>query len=221
MLSRRSLLAAAVPASLPPADRLALRLPGAVVLRAEWEGGVDTSIQPGSLWKPFLAASHVGPPPRYYCDGSHCWLGRKHGWLDLPGALANSCNQWFQQLYPTLVFPLALFPQWGLPVPPDDNWPEWPCTPRALANAYAELLARRADYPLVWAGLRLAAERGTARALGRGFLAKTGTGPSRRHAGDGWVAAAYPTDTPATFWLYRQRGVTGAQAAAALRRELP
>lgn len=92
--------------------------------------------------------------------------------------------------------------------------------PLQLARAYAELLARRIDYPLVIAGLRLAAEKGTAKAIGPGFLAKTGTGPSKLYAGDGWVAAAHPAAAPSRLVLYRQRGATGALAAAELARLL-
>ena len=66
------------------------------------------------------------------------------------------------------------------------------------------------------AGLRQAAGHGTAKSLGKNYLAKTGTGPSKYHAGDGWVFAAHPADNPTKLILYRQRGVTGAQAAAAL-----
>jgi hypothetical protein len=66
------------------------------------------------------------------------------------------------------------------------------------------------------AGLRQAAEKGTAKPLGPNVLAKTGTGPSKLYSGDGWVFAATPADMPTKLVLYRQRGVTGAQAAQAL-----
>ncbi len=214
-LSRRALLAAAAPAPLPPPDRIVVALPGREIVRAEWDGSIDSSARPGSLWKPFLALNHPGNP-RLHCDGRRCWLGRRHGWLDLPAALAQSCNQYFHQLYPSLPQPLNLL---GLPQPAGDDWPNWPATPRQLALAYAELLARRAHHPLVLAGLRQAAGQGTARPLGDGWLAKTGTGPSARHAGDGWVVAARPADTPTELILFRQRGVTGAQTAARLARE--
>lgn len=210
MLTRRSLLAAAI--ALPKPDLLILSLPTAQLLENRWSEDPEQPAQPGSLWKPFLAAAHAGPSPRYHCDGSQCWLGRRHGWLDMPGALAQSCNQWFHQLLPTLPRPLTLI---GLPTPSGNDWPQWPIPPLQLARAYAELLARKDDHPLVIAGLRLASEQGTAKALGRHFLAKTGTGPSKLHSGDGWVFAANGT----RLYLYRQRGVTGAQAAAALARE--
>jgi len=213
MLSRRSILAAAFTPTLPPPDKIVVRLPEVEIKIAEWSTGLDAPVQPGSLWKPFLAAAHAGPSPRYHCDGKQCWLGRRHGWLDMPGALAQSCNQWFHQLYKTLPQPLKLL---NLPDPPNDDWPNWTCTPRQLINAYAELLARRADYPLVLAGLRQAAEQGTAKSLGRNWLAKTGTGPSKYHSGDGWVVAANPADNPSQLILYRQIGVTGAQAARSL-----
>jgi hypothetical protein len=217
MLSRRSLLAAAFSPGLPPAEKIVLRLPGAEIVSADWSTGIDEPVQPGSLWKPFLAAAYTGPAPRFHCDGKQCWLGRRHGWLDMPGALAQSCNQWFHQLYKKLPQPLHLL---NLPDPPNDDWPSWTCSPKQLALAYAELLARRTDHPLVIAGLRQGAEQGTAKSLGRNYLAKTGTGPSKYHSGDGWVVAAYPADNPVKLILYRQRGTTGAQASLALARSL-
>jgi len=217
MLSRRSLLAASSWPGLPPAEKIVLRLPEAKIESADWTGDIDAPAQPGSLWKPFLAAAYAGPAPRFHCDGKQCWLGRRHGWLDMPGALEQSCNQWFHQLYKTLPQPVKLL---NLPDPPNEDWPNWTCSPKQLIQAYAELLARRADYPLVIAGLRQSAEKGTAKSLGRNWLAKTGTGPSKYHSGDGWVAAANPADNPTQLILYRQRGATGAQAAIALARSL-
>ncbi|MBI2686282.1 MAG: hypothetical protein HYX27_08195 [Acidobacteria bacterium] len=219
MLSRRSLLAAAAWPNQPPAERIVLRLPGLQIVRTDWSERIDSPAQPASLWKPFLAAAHTGPPPRYYCDGSQCWLGRRHGWLDLPAALSQSCNQWFHQLFVTLPRPLPTLQMFGLPPQSDADWTQWACPPSTLAHAFAELIARRMDHPLVIAGLRQGAERGTAKSLGRGYLAKTGTGPSKFHSGDGWVVAAHPVDTPTCLVLYRQRGITGAQAAAALAAE--
>lgn len=213
MSSRRSLLGALLLPGLPPAERIVLQLPEAVILRTDWSDHIDAPAQPGSLWKPFLAAAHVGPSPRFHCDGSRCWLGRSHGWLNMSAALAQSCNQWFHQLYETLPRPVSLL---GLPEQTSEDWTAWRCSPLQLIRAYAELFARRADFPLVIAGLRLAAEKGTAMALGRGYLAKTGTGPSKFHAGDGWVVAASPAASPAKVILYRQRGATGAHAAAGL-----
>lgn len=213
MLTRRTLLAAAVPGALPPADHVIATLPDGKIINAHWLDSIDAVAQPGSLWKPFLAAAHRGPNLRFHCDGSQCWLNRKHGWLDMPGALAQSCNQWFHQLYKTLPKPLHLL---ALPDPESDDWPNWRTSPHILAKAYVELLARRTDYPLVMAGLRQAAEKGTAKPLGPNVLAKTGTGPSKLFSGDGWVFAATPADMPTKLVLYRQRGVTGAQAAQSL-----
>ena len=212
MLSRRALLLAAAPA-LPKPEQLVLRLPSLEILTNTWSESIELPARPGSLWKPFLAAAHTGPNLRFHCDGQHCWLGRRHGWLDLPAALAQSCNQFFHQLYPTLPQPLKLL---NLPDPPNSDWPLWPCPPLQLAQAFAELLARRSQHPLVLAGLRQAAASGTAQPLGANFLAKTGTGPSKHHSGDGWVLAAHPADSPTKLVLYRQRGVTGAQAARSL-----
>jgi hypothetical protein len=215
MLTRRALLAAAAVAP-PPPESIVLELPSAKILSTDWGRDIDSPVNPGSLWKPFLASAHAGPSPRFHCDGRRCWSGRRHGWLDLPEALAQSCNQWFHQLFPTLPVPLPTLAPFGLPAQSSPDWMQWTCSPRQLALAYAELIARRLDFPLVLAGLRSAASHGTARPLGRSRLAKTGTSPSRLHAGDGWVVTAYPVDAPQRLILYRQRGATGAAAAAAL-----
>jgi hypothetical protein len=212
LLSRRILLAALAPAA---PERIVATLPDVQIIDSNWREDIDALSQPGSLWKPFLAAAHRGPNLRFHCDGTQCWLNRKHGWLDMPGALAQSCNQWFHQLYKTLPKPLNLL---GLPRQDSDDWTQWRCSPRQLLQAYAELIARRNDHPLVIAGLRQAAEQGTAKSLGKNHLAKTGTGPSKLFSGDGWVFAAHPADMPTKIVLYRQRGATGAQAAAALAR---
>lgn len=218
MWTRRTLLALAVPAPEPEEIRLTLNRPQA--MEARWPSGVDAPASPGSLWKPFLAALWTPTPPHFLCDGSRCWLGRRHGRLDLAAALAVSCNQYFHQLAAALSQPLSGLSRFGLPVPVERDWTRWQATPRALALAYAELLARRDQHPHVLAGLRAAALHGTARSLGRGYLAKTGTGPSTRFAGDGWVVAAAPADLPRSLILYREFGVTGTQAAANLARTL-
>jgi len=200
MISRRVLLAAIVPAS----SDLVVYRNGRIVVD-EWRGGLDGAVRPGSLWKPFLAAAAVRPAEAV-CTGAGCW--RRHGRVQLVEAIALSCNRWFD----SQEFDRTALSKFGLSAG-ERNWSAWPSTPRQLALAYAELLARRADHPSVEAGLRLAAERGTASALGPGFLAKTGTSASERHAGDGWVFAAWG---PALA-IYRQHGVPGSVAARSLK----
>lgn len=181
-----------------------------------WRSDILKPVQPGSLWKPFLAASWQGPSPVYTCTGS-CWLGRKHGKLEMAGAISASCNFWFDCL--TAAMPssqiTAFLQRFGLTAG-EGKWEVWPVSPRALLLGFRELMEREHDYPAVMAGLRGAATTGTARAMGSRFLAKTGTGPSIRHSGDGWVLAAW--DGKAA--LYRCEGVTGAQAAGRLARRV-
>lgn len=195
MITRRALLTAL--AHQERQDLLRLDVPTNEVLTSEWRGGVDAPVDPGSLWKPLAAMQLRGPSPLFECQG--CWAGRRHGRIDITRALAYSCNEWFRQ--------------WGVRV-------EYPDSPLGYALAFADLLRRRADYPAVIAGLRLAAESGTAAALGRRYLAKTGTGSSKTHSGDGWILAAWPVDTPSQLALLRTPGVTGAQAAAFLRQRI-
>lgn len=195
MITRRALLAAIVPAE--RSDVLRLDVHTNEVLTAEWRGGIDQTVDPGSLWKPLAAMQLRAASPVFECKG--CWAGRRHGRIDITGAIAYSCNEWFRQ--------------WGIRT-------DAPTTPLGYALAYADLLRRRADHPAVIAGLRLAAEKGTASALGSRYLAKTGTGPSHTHSGDGWIIASWPADMPNQIALLRAPGVTGARAAQFLRKRV-
>lgn len=47
MLTRRALLAAAVPPALPPPEKLILRLPDATVLSAQWSQDPNLPAKPG------------------------------------------------------------------------------------------------------------------------------------------------------------------------------
>jgi cell division protein FtsI/penicillin-binding protein 2 len=175
-------------------DLLRLEIRTNAVLTAEWGGGVEAVVHPGSLWKPLAAMQLRGASPVFGCTG--CWNGRRHGKIDVSWAIAYSCNEWFRQ--------------WGVAI-------DAPTTALGYVHAFADLMRRRADHPAVVAGMRFAAEKGTAAALGSRYLAKTGTGPSEKHAGDGWIVAAWPADMPEQVALLRARGVTGARAAELLR----
>ncbi len=99
----------------------------------------------------------------------------------------------------------------------------WPVSPLALAHAYAELVARRAQPGIaaIVDGMRLSAVRGTGSAVGRRLnhsaaLVKTGTAPCThypRASADGFVIALLPADDPAIVLLLRVHGTTGARAA--------
>jgi cell division protein FtsI/penicillin-binding protein 2 len=95
---------------------------------------------------------------------------------------------------------------------------DWEISPLALARAYCELTSRSAERRVaeILAGLKIAAESGTASAIGSGALAKTGTAPcvaKRKHKGDGFTIVLAPADAPRIAILVRVHGVPGAEAA--------
>ncbi|HEV1287496.1 MAG TPA: hypothetical protein VNU44_19395, partial [Bryobacteraceae bacterium] len=106
---------------------------------------------------------------------------------------------------------------------------DWQISPVALTRAYCELASRSVEPRVgeILAGMKLAAESGTASAIGRGALAKTGTAScvaKRKHKGDGFTIVLEPADAPRIAILVRVHGVPGAQAsksAAVLARRLP
>jgi len=209
------------------------------VLKQDWPDA-DQPIPVGSLVKPFTALAARGPFPELTCNGTidRCWLAKGHGRLGFRDALANSCNAYFLQLARD-VDPHSLAvvaAKFGIP-PPDLETPEariglgrdWRISPLALARAYCELTARFAEPRVaeILAGLKLAAESGTASAIGHGALAKTGTAlcvAKRQHKGDGFTLVLEPADAPRIAILVRVHGVPGAEAAKSaaiiLRQEL-
>jgi hypothetical protein len=93
-------------------------------------------------------------------------------------------------------------------------------TPVDLAAWYADLAERSTEPGVapILQGLVLAARVGTARALGPGYLAKTGTAPCSHHprgSGDGYVMALFPASRPAYTLLIRLHNQPGSHAAAA------
>jgi hypothetical protein len=161
----------------------------------------EARLRVGSLQKPFLARAwaashHATPPPSFTCTrSSGCWRPAGHGTLDLRGALRESCNTYFRFLAretePSALataFRAAGF-DWtgeltdaeaiGLP-----GFTPMTIAPDRLLASYVDLVrapwSEREDVRLeVLAGLRDAAQEGTAAGLGLwGFLAKTGTVPA-------------------------------------------
>ncbi len=208
-----------------------------IVLKQDWPDA-DQPIPVGSLVKPFLAAA-AGTFPEATCHGApdHCWLAKGHGSLGFRDALANSCNAYFLQFARGVdAHSLAVVAaKFGIP-PPAAETPEariglgrdWQIAPLALARAYCELASRAAEPRIaeILAGMKQAAESGTASTIGPGALAKTGTAPcvaKHRHKGDGFTIVLEPAYAPRIALLVRVHGVPGAQAArsaAALRSEL-
>lgn len=194
------------------------------VVKQDWPDA-DKPIPVGSLVKPFTALASSGPFPEFVCKGAQdrCWLASGHGLLRFREALAESCNAYFLRLARD-VDPHSLAvvaAKFGIP-PPDAETPEariglgkdWQISPLALTRAYCELTSRSAEPRVaeILAGLKLAAESGTASAIGRGALAKTGTAPcvaKRKHVGDGFTIVL----DPRLAILVRVHGVPGAEAA--------
>ena len=203
------------------------------VLRAEWPE-LERPVSPGSLVKPFTALAYAQAHhyfyPNHFCRGAsdRCWLGRGHGKLGIRDAVAYSCNHYFRQLAMGLSAhaTAALLGLFGIVVPEAGADTQiglgtaWQVKPVELAAAYAELLSRPADpgmFPL-FDGMRRAARYGTAKALGAGYLAKTGTGPNAKFDGDGYAVIAYPEEAPRELVLLQAVGVTGAKAVEMFRR---
>ena len=203
------------------------------ILRAEWPE-MAAPVSPGSIVKPFTALAYAEAHqyfyPDHFCRGAadRCWWGRGHGKTGIRDAVAHSCNHYFRQLaraLPPHVAP-GLLARFGITVPEADPDTQiglgvgWRIPPEALAGAYAELLSRPADpgiFPLI-DGMRRAARYGTARALGPGYLAKTGTGPNAKLDGDGYAVIAYPEAAPRELVLLQAPGVTGARAVSLFTR---
>jgi cell division protein FtsI/penicillin-binding protein 2 len=198
------------------------------IIKQDWPDA-DQPIPVGSLVKPFTALAAGGPFPELLCNGAsdRCWRAKGHGRIGFQDALANSCNAYFLQFARDVdAHSLAVVAaKFGIP-PPDAETPEariglgrdWQISPLALTRAYCELTVRSTEPRVaeILAGLKLAAESGTASAIGHGALAKTGTAPcvaQRRHKGDGFTIVLAPSDAPRLAILVRVHGVPGAEAA--------
>lgn len=203
------------------------------VVEQHWADS-QTPIPVGSLVKPFTALAYGGEWPEFVCKGAAggCWSVRGHGRVRFREALAVSCNAYFLNLArgvqaDTLAVVAAKF---GIPGPDVDTaqarigmGTAWKIAPVALARAYAELASRVVEPRVrdVLDGLKEAAESGTARAVGRGRMAKTGTAAcvaDPRDSGDGLTVVLDPGDAPRRVVLVRVHGVPGSEAAKAAAR---
>jgi cell division protein FtsI/penicillin-binding protein 2 len=198
------------------------------IVKQDWPN-VDIPIPVGSLVKPFTALAASGPFPEFTCKGTidRCWLAKGHGRLGFRDAVANSCNAYFLQLARgvdehSLAVVAAKF---GIP-PPDLETAEariglgrdWQISPLALTRAYCELTSRSIEPRVaeILAGMKQAAETGTASQIGDDAMAKTGTAPclaQRKHKGDGFTIVLAPSSAPRLAILVRVHGVPGAEAA--------
>jgi len=217
---------------------LLLDAPTGRVLASRWDNP-EAPIPLGSLVKPFTALAygehHGFRYPAHTCRGTAtgCWLPRGHGNVDLPSAIAYSCNSYFRVLTSKMtaaeVSPTAM--GFGLEPPAPGTagaalaglGNRWLISPLHMARAYLELVRRR-DQPgvrEVLAGMAQSAEQGTGAEVYRALpypnaLVKTGTAPcthSKRAPGDGFAIVMAPSDNPQILLMVRVHGVPGAQAA--------
>jgi len=218
---------------------IAVDVRSGTIIEQRW-ADATAPIPLGSLVKPFTALAYSGAFPEFVCKGaaSRCWLAHGHGRVRFREALAQSCNAYFLNMARgtdpgTLAVVAAKF---GIAAPEVDSAETriglgdgWRISPLALVHAYAELALRTGEPRVseILAGLELAARSGTASAMGRGTLAKTGTAPcadigaaNRNHATDGFTMALAPADSPRIALLVRVHGVTGAEAAKSAARIL-
>ena len=197
----------------------------------------DKEIPVGSLVKPFTAISYAQAHgfrfPEFTCTPGACWYPHGHGKLDIVHATALSCNAYFINLATDVdasqVWTLAR--SYGLNGPGMSASPDvlagrygvWQESPEALAKAYGELLSRR-DQPgirEIVKGMAMSAREGTAVGIANqkprvSALAKTGTAPCthvNHEPGDGFVAMAWPAESPQYLLLLRYHGKPGAHAA--------
>lgn len=208
------------------------------VIASRWEQA-EVPIPMGSLDKPFAALAyaktHGDRFPSHTCRGTAdgCWRSRGHGTLDLPSAIAYSCNAYFRNLTADLnaADVSATAERFGLESPAPETsgaalsglGGDWRTSPQHMASAYLELLHHREEPAVAQLldGMAMSARFGTGaevdRALSfRAALAKTGTAPcthSHRAPGDGFTVVTFPADSPRILLLVRVHGVPGAVAA--------
>lgn len=217
---------------------LLLDAPTGRVLASRWDNP-DAPIPLGSLVKPFTALAygehHSFRYPVHTCRGTAtgCWLPHGHGDIDLPSAIAYSCNSYFRLLTARMtaseVSPTAM--RFGLDLPPPETagpalsglGSRWLISPLSMARAYLELVRRRDQLGVrqILAGMAQSARQGTGAEVDRVLpfpdaLVKTGTAPcthSKRSPGDGFTIVMAPSDDPQVLLMVRVHGVPGAKAA--------
>src|SRR5579862_551116 len=160
----------------PEVNFLRLDLRTREVIERNWPDA-ETPVPVGSLVKPFVALAYSGEWPEFFCDGKHCWLRRGHGRLRFREALAQSCNAYFLNLARGVDSQMlgVMAAKFGMGAPSEDTVEAriglgtgWKVSPLELTRAYGELVARAGEPRVneILDGLRLAAETGTAKAIG-------------------------------------------------------
>lgn len=188
----------------------------------------------GSLMKPFLVIAYGRTHDSYptvECRGvvSGCWSREGHGRQTLVPALANSCNPYFLALSRAVdrAALRGVCLEYGLAEPPTGATESdfiglgagWPQTPNAVLEGFHRLVQTRSNRSVKLAldGMRLCAQRGTAKEARLDCFAKTGTAPCPHHPaapGDGFAMLIYPVDAPRIILLAMKHGTTGAHTAA-------
>jgi cell division protein FtsI/penicillin-binding protein 2 len=226
MISLLLWLALARPQSVEVAE---IDLRTGAVIQQGWRDAAPV----GSLIKPFTAlayaAGHDYKYPEFVCGPGVCWLPAGHGQVGIREAVAYSCNSYFARLASDVRSEdlAAVMRRFGLdPLPPaatSDAFigmgDTWRVKPLNLLRAYGELASRGAEPGVteLLEGMALSGRSGTGKAVGSGWLAKTGTAPcvhEHRAAGDGYALGMYPARNPRRAVLVRLHGGTGAEAAA-------
>ena len=152
----------------PAVSYLVLDSRSGLVIAARWEV-LDRAIPIGSLVKPFTALAYAqtevcatfpGNLERAIAHSSNSYFGELAKRVE-PGSLAVVCRRL------------------GLPLPSSPDGltglgKSWQIAPLDLARGYGQLLREPCARPIL-AGMRQAAQSGTAKAIGGGALAKTST----------------------------------------------
>jgi cell division protein FtsI/penicillin-binding protein 2 len=189
---------------------------------------LQANFLPGSLMKLLTAEAALtqGVDLHYRCEGHHdgtggrrtCWLPEGHGPLDLPKALALSCNLYFSQLGSQLGWEplLTVLGRYSLsPSSPVKKTSEtlrrfsigeetaYTLTPLQITRFWEQYLDQISQprFQAIREGLQRASLEGTAQAgtaAGPPILAKTGTAqavgePYKTH---GWFLGALPPEDP-------------------------
>jgi hypothetical protein len=222
----------------PKVSYLLLEATSGRVLASRWED-LQLPIPLGSLVKPFTALAYGEKYgfkfPVLVCRGTAtgCWRPGGHGRVDLPLAIAYSCNSYFEMLAARLNAEQVSLTaaHFGIEPPASSAsgvalagiGKEWPISPVRLSRAYLELLRRRDERGVgeIIDGMALSGRKGTGAAVDRELtfgeaLVKTGTAPCThltRAPGDGFALVLWPTDNPQVLLLVRVHGAPGAQAA--------
>lgn len=186
---------------------------------------------PGSLFKLVIAQAAIenGLQLTYRCEGRgliggehrSCWTYKGHASLDLPQALALSCNLYFENLgvalglpkilevmkqYPSLNFKLSEVSKnsaFDLALFSIGDDLSYRLSPQAISDFWKAYIRKIQDpaYAAILQGLKQSVQWGTASKLKNNpleILAKTGTGDSLNpnYPTNGWFLGAYPVHHP-------------------------